>query len=145
MFSFTHFWGPFAHMINAWFHFILSSSLFSTLQSTYESKSCASTNDLNVKRLNFTKMQPKKNHEVLTWDSWDMWLRRWPNRQFWKPHISAVPRQNFMNFFLVTLLWQKSIWYFMVHVWAHHQFWENEHWKNHENHKMPKNATFLSL
>ena len=58
--------------------------------------------------------------------------------------ISADPHWNLMHFF-VTLLWQKSIWYFMVNVWAHHQFWENEHWKKHENHKMPKNATFLSL
>ena len=68
---------------------------------------------------------------------WYMWLSKlsiWPSSESF---ISAVPYQNFMKFFLVTLLWQKSIWYFMVHVWAPHQFWENEHGQNHGNPKMP--------
>ena len=83
------------------------------------------------------RVTKKKIHKVLTWDSWDMWLSKlsiWPSSE---SYISAVPHQNLMNFFLVSLLWQKAIWYFMVHVWAPHHFWENEHGKIHENQKMP--------
>ena len=54
-------------------------------------------------------------------------------------HISQLSHVRISwFFFLVTLLWQKSTWYFMVNVWASHQFWENKHKQNHENKKMQK-------
>ena len=43
------------------------------------------------------------------WDSWDIRLRSWLNWRFWKPHISAVPHQNFIKNFLITLLWHSPI------------------------------------
>ena len=73
-----------------------------------------------------------------------MALRKSRILAFSKSHISAALQQIFMKNFLGTLLWQKSKWYFMVHVLTPHQFWEKKHGWNHGNPKMALSLPLIS-
>ena len=87
---------------------------------------------------------PKKKFMKFWQRAAEIWdLKEGQNWDFSKSYISAALCQNFMKFFLVTLLWHISNVLFMVHIREPLQIWEKRHGWNLENPKLAPSLAFI--
>ena len=133
----NHFWDKGQIRGQFWIFKVLTMSCFSNL---------VRFPDMNHKKdIKMCQRRVTKKNFMKFWqraaEIWD--LKEGQNWDFSKSYISAALCQNFMKFFLVTLLWHISNVLFMVHIREPLQIWEKRHGWNLENPKLAPSLAFI--